>query len=250
MFSRRCDGAQPVESGWTCFFANVPIVTYVVMGICLLAFLVELMAGGLDPAPGVLYALGGFISADFADGIYWRMLSSGFLHGGALHLVMNMLCLYQLGRVFERLAGNAAMAFAFLVSTLFGAVACALAYPPNIVCVGASGGVFGLAGALITFLLVGGMGFATARSCLSFVGLNLLLSLTPGISMAAHVGGLLAGAAVGALLGWVWRTCLAAGSRGAWRYRFVFNPVLWGVVALALLVLFLSFAFSLVPAEP
>ena len=241
MFTTRCDCARPDERSWTCFFANLPVVTYVIMGICLFAFLVELAAGGLDPEPQVLYALGGFVAPDLPDGVYWRMLSSSLLHGGLLHLVMNMLCLYQLGRVFERLAGNAAMAFAFLVSALFGAVACALAYPPNIVCVGASGGVFGLAGALIAFLLVGGMGFASARSCLSFVGINLLLSLTPGISMAAHLGGLLAGALFGLLLGWVWRSCLAAGPAGARRYRFIFNPLVWALVALTLLVLLGSF---------
>ena len=216
-----------------------PVVTYVLMGLCLLAFLAEVVAGGfaLDPEPAVLYGLGGFVSDDLAYGAYWRLLTSGFLHGGVLHIVMNMVCLYQLGGVFERFAGHAALAFTFLVSAVFGSLACALVYPPNVVCVGASGGVFGLAGALITFLLVVGMGLAAVRPCLSFVGMNLLLSLTPGISMAAHVGGLLAGAAVGLGIGWVLRVCRAAGFEGARRYRRIFAPALWGASALLLLAL-------------
>ncbi len=216
-----------------------PVVTYVIMGICLLAFLAEVVADGfaLDPAPVVLYSLGGFVSDDLASGGFWRLLSSGFLHGGVLHLVMNMVCLYQLGGVFERLAGHAALAFTFLVSAIFGSLACALAYPPTVVCVGASGGVFGLAGALITFLLVVGMGLSSVRPCLSFVGMNLLLSLMPGISMAAHVGGLLSGALAGLAIGWVARVCRAAGLAGVRRYRYVFVPALWVASGLTLLVL-------------
>ena len=143
-------------------------------------------------------------------------------------------------------AGHAALAFTFLVSAVFGSLACALVYPPNVVCVGASGGVFGLAGALITFLLVVGMGLAAVRPCLSFVGMNLLLSLTPGISMAAHVGGLLAGAAVGLGIGWVLRVCRAAGFEGARRDRRIFAPALWGASALLLLALLGSAALRMV----
>ena len=153
-----------------------------------------------------LFALGANYGPATLGGQWWRLLSSTFIHIGIIHLALNMQCLWQLGRLTERLYGNWAFLTLYALSGLGGGVA-SLWWNPNVLSAGASGAIFGVAGGLVAFLYLGKLPLhrAATRSILSstliFVGYNLLYGFTStGIDNAAHIGGLVTGALVGALL--------------------------------------------------
>ena len=139
-------------------------------------------------------------------GQWWRLLSSTFIHVGIIHLALNMQCLWQLSRLTERLYGNWVFLTLYILSGLGGSLA-SLWWNPSILSAGASGAIFGVAGGLVAFLYLGklplprGATQSILSSTLVFVGYNLLYGFTStSIDNAAHIGGLITGALVGALL--------------------------------------------------
>ena len=138
-------------------------------------------------------------------GQWWRVLTSGFLHvadsrfmPGPLHLLVNMLALWVLGRDVEALLGRSRFLAVYLVSLLGGAAAVMLFYEPNQAVAGASGAVFGLMGALAVVLQKLRI---PASQVIVLVAVNVGISLViPGISLIGHLGGLVAGAAATAAL--------------------------------------------------
>jgi len=138
------------------------------------------------------------LSASFvADGQWWRLVSSGFLHFGLLHLGMNMLLLWQLGELLEPALERGRFALLYLASLLGGAAG-ALLLSPNAITGGASGAVFGLMAAATVGLSQRGVNpFRTGIGATLL--LNLLITFTiPNISIGGHLGG----AAMGALVGY------------------------------------------------
>jgi rhomboid protease GluP len=140
------------------------------------------------------------------SGQWWRLLSYMFLHGGLMHIAFNMWCLWNLGQLCESLYGRWTYAAIYLLCGL-GASLASAAWHPYTPSVGASGAIFGLAGALITALKLGE--FSVPRSALSgtlrslgaFVFYNLVFGfVVPGIDNTAHIGGLVTGLIVGALI--------------------------------------------------
>jgi rhomboid protease GluP len=136
----------------------------------------------------------------------WRILSSAFLHAGFAHLFFNMLALLNVGGIVERIFGGVRMAAIYLCAAVMGGVASLLAHPDS-VCVGASGAIFGVYGALGGFALrergaVTGPVIRELRTiAVTFVAYNLLYSFRDAnIDVAAHLGGLLGGLASGAWL--------------------------------------------------
>lgn len=136
----------------------------------------------------------------------WRLLTALFLHGGLLHVGLNMLALHQAGQVVERLYGRLGFAVLYLVAGLLGNLA-SLWWKPGPVSVGASGAIFGVYGALLSYLLlqrgsVPNEIFREMRSgTLGFIGYSLFAGFSiPGIDNAAHLGGLLGGLVMGAAL--------------------------------------------------
>ena len=136
-------------------------------------------------------------------GQWWRLFTCVFLHIGAIHLVFNMVVLWSIGRVLERLAGRGGFAVIYLLSGLCGSMA-SIWWNPNVVSAGASGAIFGLYGALLGFLareshcLPQAVRKRLALNAVAFVGYNLLFALGKnGIDVAAHLGGLVAGFACG-----------------------------------------------------
>ena len=135
------------------------------------------------------------------NGEYWRLVTSGFLHYGLLHLGMNMLVLWWLGRMLEPAVGGPRFLLIYGVSLLGGSLG-ALLLDPNAFTAGASGAVFGLGGAVV--VAERASGFSRQNSgVLGFLAINIVISLSiPGISLGGHVGGLLLGAlAAGVLWG-------------------------------------------------
>ena len=132
------------------------------------------------------------------EGEWWRLLTSGFLHIGPIHLVLNMLALWMLGRDLEIVLGRGRFLALYLVSMLGGAAAVMLFSAPNQQVAGASGAVFGLMGALVVVLR---RLRAPAGQVFGIIGINVIFSLTvAGISWEGHFGGLVIGAVATAAL--------------------------------------------------
>jgi len=149
---------------------------------------------------------GGNFAPRTMHGEWWRLVSSMFVHAGFLHLGFNMWCLWSLGKLVERLVGSVGFIVLYFVSGIAGSMA-SLVWHPNSVCVGASGAVFGVAGALLGLIAfrhdtVPAPVLKQLRSSmLMFLIYNIYFSLSiPGIDLAAHLGGLVAGVLCGLLL--------------------------------------------------
>ncbi len=137
---------------------------------------------------------------------WWRLPASVFIHGGLIHLAVNMWCLLSIGPLVERLFGNAAFAVLYLAAGVGGAIASMATQPPR-VSVGASGAIFGMLGALLAFLLAHRHSVPSTvlkplrSSALSFVIFNTLFgAVVPNIDQAAHMGGLVTGFLGGLIL--------------------------------------------------
>ena len=149
---------------------------------------------------GALFApsfrIGGHDYRGVADGGYWRLVTSGFLHLGLLHVGLNMWALRNLGPTVERLLGTRKFLLVYFAS-LVGGSAGALLVSPNVPTVGASGAIFGLFGLLAATLHRQGVNpFRTSIG--TFLLLNLAITFTiPGISIGGHLGGLAVGAICG-----------------------------------------------------
>ncbi|WP_019948012.1 rhomboid family intramembrane serine protease [Hymenobacter aerophilus] len=161
----------------------------------------------VQPAGADLIRWGSNYSALTLPDQPWRLLTSVFLHGGIGHLLLNMLTLVFLGLLAERLVGSWRMAGVYLLSGVAGSLASLWWHSQGVNSVGASGAIFGLYGLLLATLARRPAAFS--RQQRYTVGLFVLYfmvsSLVGGLEAhttdnAAHVGGLLAGATLGALL--------------------------------------------------
>ena len=174
-----------------------PTVTYVLIAVNVLLFLGSGAGGSFLTGSGgtsrVFFDLALF-GPSVDQGDYWRLVSSGFLHSGLLHVGFNMYILYWLGTMLEPSLGHARFLALYLASLLAGSFG-ALLLSPNAVTVGASGAVFGLMGA--AFVMQRYRGIDPMQSGIGPVILfNLVISFViPNISIGGHLGGLVGGAA-------------------------------------------------------
>jgi membrane associated rhomboid family serine protease len=180
-----------------------PIVTYVLIGICVLLFLGSGASVGSGGSTRVYFDLS-LTREDVADGEYWRLITAGFLHSGILHIAFNMYILYWLGTMLEPSLGHARFAALYLASLVAGSFG-ALLLAPDARTVGASGAVFGLMGA--AFVMQRARGIDPMQSGIGpVILLNLALSfIIPNISIGGHLGGLIGGAAAGFAMEWLGR---------------------------------------------
>ncbi|MGH3838081.1 MAG: rhomboid family intramembrane serine protease [Pseudonocardiaceae bacterium] len=129
-----------------------------------------------------------------ADGEWWRLLTSGFLHIGPIHLAFNMIALWVIGRDLEQVLGRTRFLLVYLVSLLGGSMAVFLFAAENSRTAGASGAVFGLMGGLAVVLM---RMRRSPRPALTIILLNVVITfVVPGLSIFGHLGGLVFGAAV------------------------------------------------------
>jgi len=130
------------------------------------------------------------------DGQWWRILTGAFLHGGLIHIGVNMMSLYFLGRFIEFALGSWRMLLVYMVSLVAAGLGVVyFSANPDIATVGASGAIFGLFGALFAIgFKLGKPGMDLVRANIGILVLNLIITFTvPVISWQAHVAGLLAG---------------------------------------------------------
>lgn len=178
-----------------------PVITYGLIGLNVLVFLLTVA----DAGGRLMHNENSSIFADFAlwpygvaQGDWWRVVGSGFLHYGPLHLLMNMFALYILGRDLETVLGRGRYLAVYAVSLLGGSASVMLFADPRTATAGASGAIFGLMGGLVVVLLRLKRGLAPM---VTVVALNVFISITvPGISLVGHLGGLVFGAAATAAL--------------------------------------------------
>jgi len=126
-----------------------PRITYVLIALNVLVWLVTLVLGGsvLQTPLDTLFNLGGNAAYEVQHGEWWRLLSAIFLHAGVVHLVINMIGLYSVGVAVERIYGPVAYVLIYLGAGLLGSALSLSFSAQHAIGVGASGAVFGVAGA-------------------------------------------------------------------------------------------------------
>jgi rhomboid protease GluP len=196
-------------------------VTAIFIGINILVWVaLELFAGGGGDL-ATLIDVGANLKSAVRAGQYYRLITSIFLHGHIVHLLLNMLVLAILGRLAEQMVGSIRFVTVFVLSGVAGSAA-SFFWGEAQLSVGSSGAIFGVLGAMVGVLWVG-RGQWPERWRKSLITLLIImggLSMLPGLQMEvidnwAHIGGLVGGAAVGVL------TRLAQ-NKGE-RMRFVFQ---------------------------
>lgn len=177
-----------------------PRITYGLIAINVLVFaVIAAQARSLsDFNPSTVYFGSALVPMVVADGEWWRLITSGFLHLSISHIALNMLALYFVGLGLERVLGTWRYLALYLLSLLGGSTAVMLFASHNSVTGGASGAIFGLMGALLVTLKRLKLDMRQAGTV---IALNLIATFAiPGISWQAHLGGLVVGALVGAAL--------------------------------------------------
>lgn len=215
--------------------AERPTATYVIIVLCVLAYAGQLLIPGLTQHGAFLPVRG--------ESQPWRFLTAAFLHSPTMvmHILFNMLCLWQVGQWLEPQLGSARFVALYLISALGGSVGyLLLATPPQSMMeynsgwvtstVGASGAVFGLFGALLIFLRKLG---ASVGGLLVLLAINAALPfIYREIAWQAHLGGFLTGMAVAGAL---------YATRGRTRARYQW-PALAGVTAVVVGLAILKYA--------
>lgn len=191
---------------------NPRFVTNILIGINVLVFLVlvfvfrtidftsqqglqDLVSAGAQVGPGAV-----------EHNEFWRIFTAMFLHFNLLHIGVNMLSLFFIGPAVEVFYGKWRYLAIYLLSGIAGGIVTYFFADPNSLAAGASGAIFGVFGALGVFYLVnrralGRYGTASITNWVFWLGLNLVFGFTnAGIGIADHIGGLIAGMVIAALL--------------------------------------------------
>lgn len=134
-------------------------------------------------------------NAVLIDHQWWRIVTSAFLHEGLMHIFVNMISLWALGRFIEMILGSARTLIVYVLAMIASGLGIIFLSAPNVPTLGASGAIFGLFGALFAIgFKFGPRGMQLVRDNLGILILNLIITFTvPAISWQAHVSGLLTG---------------------------------------------------------
>ena len=186
--------------------AFVPSKTYLVTPVLLylnvFVFLCMVLLGisPLSPSVPDLFLWGGNLRLAVVNGQWWRLLTYQFLHGGIMHLLMNMFALLYIGLMLEPLLGKFRFASAYLLTGICAGLISIVVHA-NSVGVGASGAIFGMYGVFVAMLTTKHIEKTARntmlRSILFFVVLNLLSGIQGNTDNAAHIGGLVSGMIIG-----------------------------------------------------
>jgi rhomboid protease GluP len=187
------------------FLPRANLTSVIVLVINVAFYLVELIVsyrfghvsfGSLSPIAEDL--LGIEFPAAVNQGEWWRLITAGFLHGGLLHIAMNSWSLFILVTEVEQFYGTSRLIVAYVMSTFLGFY---FAYRVGTPALGASAAAFGMFGIMLAMGLrerANPLVQAIRTHYAQWLVIGLVLSLAPGISLAAHLGGLLGGFVIGA----------------------------------------------------
>jgi rhomboid protease GluP len=187
------------------FWARRSVIAYSVFALNIIIFGLMTLAGGSENFP-TLIAFGAKSNALIDNGEIWRFVTPIFLHIGLLHLFFNSYALWVIGPQVEKLYGGPRFLLLYLLTGI-GGVAASYWYHPPIPSAGASGSIFGLFGVLLVFsikyrrVVPAFFSRALGKGILLTVGINLVIGyMIPQIDNAAHLGGLLSGCLLGAIV--------------------------------------------------
>src|SRR3954471_4643766 len=170
-------------------------VTVALIVINVIAFVAELSSGGtaISDVGGSVIRRGALFGPSITiDHEYYRLITSGFLHAGFIHIAFNMYLLWILGQMLEPALGGVRFAAIYVTALLAGSLG-ALLVASESVTVGASGAVFGLMGAAFVELRARGVDPFQAGIG-GLIAINLVISfIIPGIAWGGHIGGLIGG---------------------------------------------------------
>ncbi|MEV6556971.1 rhomboid family intramembrane serine protease [Nocardia sp. NPDC051756] len=172
--------------------ASLPYVTYALIAINVAVFAVTAAQAGslVNNRASALFTDWVLFPPLVADGQWFRVIGSGFLHYGPIHLLLNMFALYVIGRDGELVLGRLRYLAVYLVSMLGGSAA-VMVFSQDSATAGASGAVYGLFGAITVILI---RLRQNPNQMLILIGINVFISFSlPGISLWGHLGGLAAG---------------------------------------------------------
>lgn len=176
------------------FSYGKPMIVYLLLAFNILMYFVLTLNGGSESINTLIKFGAKYNPSILVDGEWWRIVSSMFLHIGILHLFMNLVAVYYLGTLVERIFGSFRFLIIYMLAGIGGGLA-SFAFSMSI-SAGASGALFGLFGALIFF------GLIYKRLFFETIGVNLLILIVinlvfgfiaPQIDNAAHLGGLIFG---------------------------------------------------------
>ncbi|MEV1061648.1 rhomboid family intramembrane serine protease [Streptomyces sp. NPDC050263] len=193
--------SQPRTLAGGTIAADPLLVTKILLGINVAMFVLQQALGDsftdrLDLiGRAFMPALGYGELQGVAEGQWYRLLTSMFLHGSVIHILSNMLSLWWIGGPLEAALGRVRYLALYLVSGLAGSALTYLIAAPNQASLGASGAIFGLFGALA--VLVRRQRY-DMRPVIALLVINLVITFGwSGISWQAHIGGLVAGVVIG-----------------------------------------------------
>lgn len=175
---------------------NKPIITYILIFINIVMFVLMYMLGNGSENTNTLIDFGANYILLTKAGEYYRLITSGFLHIGVIHLLLNMYSLYIVGSQVEYFYGKVKYIIIYLFSLIMGSLFTVALSSVNTVSAGASGAIFGLLGSILYFGVKyrGYIGNSLVNQIVPVVVLNLIIGFTtPGIGNAAHIGGLIGG---------------------------------------------------------
>ncbi|HEY6607960.1 MAG TPA: rhomboid family intramembrane serine protease [Candidatus Limnocylindria bacterium] len=203
------------------YATNTPVVTYVIIAICVVLFAIDAVltggatiAGGVGPI-GERNLINGLL---VAAGEWWLIFTSAFIHLGLIHLGFNMYVLYLYGPIAEHLYGHVEFALIYLLCAAGGSVLTILV-DQNAFAAGASGAIFGIVGLLFVVsrrhhAVLGPQGRRMMAGIGGYLVFLLIFTfIVPGISWTGHLGGL----AVGVVLGFLLPPTGVATMAGMWR---------------------------------
>lgn len=185
------------------------MVTYILMGLNVLVFLLMCLSGvnPITPAIPSIFDWGGISAQALVEGQWWRLFTYAFVHIGIFHLLANMYALFMIGRNLERLIGKGLFIMSYVVTGIFAGLCSFLGHKDSlVVSAGASGAIAGIFGVFFVLLLTPIIERTTRLKMLKQMGIILAINVSYGLSHGsgvdhyAHIGGLLSGALLGGLL--------------------------------------------------
>lgn len=174
-------------------YLNYPVTLGAIL-ICIIFWIVQYMSSQKNHNDSFLYKYA-LIPMQVKRGDYYRLITAGFLHVRPYHILMNCFALYNIGTAIEPYLSSGIFAIVLILSIIGGGICCTFLSKQDSLTIGISGGVFGLLAAYIVILykldLLSNPSIYT--DIIRVLGVNLFISLMPGVSWQGHLGGFLVG---------------------------------------------------------
>lgn len=187
--------------------SQVGAVTFGLIGVNIVIFGITMLTGANSSLlveqgamlPSTAMTGDGNVLTGTADGAWWRLITSAFLHQGLLHILFNMYALYIFGPMLEQSLGIRRFVGMYVTTAVAASVFVYFLSAPNSLTIGASGAVFGLFAVALLMLI---KARKDVRFLLVLLAINALISTQGNISWQGHLGGFVSGAIIGSAFAW------------------------------------------------